>query len=318
MQSPGADESMTGYTRNGVPEMLEGLLGQLVFRALDVIIITEADPLDEPGPRIVYVNEAFTRLTGYEPEEVLGRSPRFLQNPTSTDPGTRQRVRKALEDGAPFDGAILNYGKDGTEYWLDMHIFPLVDATGRITHFAAIERDISAEVTQLNEWKLKALVDPLTGLLNRRGFEVVAQEVWRNSPTPGGAVISLDVDNFKAVNDTRGHPFGDRLLAGLGSALRNSARRQDIACRTGGDEFVVVLPAAHIEAATAIAHRIRLNIPSALASVTAEHPVAVTVSVGVATGDDAADLDSVLAAADRALYDAKESGRDRLVVAAPE
>ncbi|MEI2652505.1 MAG: diguanylate cyclase [Microthrixaceae bacterium] len=82
-------------------------------------------------------------------------------------------------------------------------------------------------------------------------------------------------------------------LRASGSALRNSARRQDIACRTGGDEFVVVLPAAHIEAATAIAHRIRMNIPSALASVTAEHPVAVTVSVGVATGDDAAGLDSV-------------------------
>ncbi len=298
-----------------MPDLREGLLGQLVFRALDVIIITEAEPLDEPGPRIVYVNEAFTRLTGYRPDEVIGRSPRFLQDPTTTDAETRRQVRQALQQGAPFDGAILNYAKDGTEYWLDMHIFPLVDSDGTITHFAAIERDISTEVTQLNEWKLKALIDPLTGLLNRRGFEVVAQEAWRNSPTPGGAVISLDVDNFKSVNDTRGHPFGDRLLTNLGSALRTSARRQDVACRTGGDEFVIVLPAAHREAATSIAHRIRMNIPAALSPLGSDFPISVTVSMGVAASDGVVELDEVMAAADRALYAAKQSGRDRLVVA---
>ena len=79
-----------------MPALREDLLGQLVFRALDVIIITEAEPLDEPGPRIVYVNEAFTRLTGYRPEEVIGRSPRFLQDPTTTDAETRRQVREAL------------------------------------------------------------------------------------------------------------------------------------------------------------------------------------------------------------------------------
>ncbi len=315
MTLPGDESLPAGEPTTAMPALREGLLGQLVFRALDVIIITEAEPLDEPGPRIVYVNEAFTRLTGYRPEEVIGRSPRFLQDPTTTDAETRRQVREALQQGAPFDGAILNYAKDGTEYWLDMHIFPLVDSDGRITHFAAIERDISAEVTQLNEWKVKALIDPLTGLLNRRGFDVVAQEAWRNSPTPGGAVISLDVDNFKAVNDTQGHPFGDQLLTKLGSALRMSARRQDVACRTGGDEFVVVLPAAHREAATAIAHRIRMNIPAALSPLATEHPISVTVSVGVAASDGAIELDEVMAAADRALYAAKQSGRDRLVVA---
>lgn len=295
------------------PTLPEGLLGQLVVRALDVIIVTEATPLDEPGPRIVYVNEAFTRLTGYSPAEVLGRSPRFLQSASETDPETRRQVRLALQGSATFDGKILNLAKDGTRYWLDMHIFPLLDDAGEVTHFAAIERDVTAQVSRMNEWRHKALLDPLTGLLNRRGLDTVARTAWTSADPPGGAVLSLDIDRFKDVNDSVGHAGGDDVLAALGDTLQSSIRPQDHACRVGGDEFVVVLPGVTIASATGIAARIQDVI--ATASMERETP-RYTVSIGIAgTPEAGTDLSAVIATSDLALYDAKTSGRNRIVTA---
>ena len=110
---------------------------QIVARANDVILVTQARPIDGAGPEIVYVNEAFTRLTGYAPEEVLGKTPRILQGP-QTDPDARQCIREALARGQPVRIEILNYSKTGEEYWLDLNIVPLRNDAGEITHFAAI------------------------------------------------------------------------------------------------------------------------------------------------------------------------------------
>ncbi|MFO7603515.1 MAG: ATP-binding protein [Gammaproteobacteria bacterium] len=114
----------------------------IIANTNDIVIVTEAAALDEPGPRIVYVNAAFTRLTGYTAEEVLGKSPRLLQGP-ETDGDTRRAIRTALQAGEAFRGEILNFAKSGQRYWLDLQIVPLRDARQRITHFAAIERDLS-------------------------------------------------------------------------------------------------------------------------------------------------------------------------------
>jgi len=110
--------------------------------ANDIVIVTEADPLDEPGPKIVYVNEAFTRLTGYAKEEVLGKTPRVLQGPDSA-PETRAEIRRALEKKEPIRTTIVNYSKSGEKYWLDINIIPLKNSKGEVTHFAAIERDLT-------------------------------------------------------------------------------------------------------------------------------------------------------------------------------
>ena len=117
----------------------------IIANANDIVIVTEVGLLDEPGPRIVYVNPAFTELTEYTPEEVLGQSPRILQGP-ATDRETLRRVRTALERGEAVHEQILNYSKSGREYWLDMNIVPLFDADGRIRYFAAIERDLTERV----------------------------------------------------------------------------------------------------------------------------------------------------------------------------
>lgn len=117
----------------------------IIANANDIVIVTEVAPLDEPGPRIVYVNRAFTDLTEYTPEEVLGKSPRILQGP-DTDPATRRRIHEALARNQPVREEILNYSKSGRRYWLDMNIVPLVDPDGGVRYFAAIERDLTERV----------------------------------------------------------------------------------------------------------------------------------------------------------------------------
>lgn len=106
------------------------------------VLITEAEPLDEPGPRIVYANPAFTDVSGYSVEEVLGRSPRFLQGP-DTDADALNRIRRALEDGTPVRETVLNYAKDGTPYWNDIYVAPVCDANGGPTHFVSIQDDVT-------------------------------------------------------------------------------------------------------------------------------------------------------------------------------
>ncbi|MFN2316126.1 MAG: PAS domain S-box protein [Gemmatimonadales bacterium] len=116
------------------------LLRQAVARLNDIVMITEVTPLDSPGPRILFVNEAFERLTGWAPEEVIGRDPRFLQG-EGTDRSALDRIRHALEAGEPVREEVLNYAKDGRAYWVEMDIAPVVGADGEVTHFVSVERD---------------------------------------------------------------------------------------------------------------------------------------------------------------------------------
>lgn len=117
-------------------------IGDIVRSTNDIVIVTEAFPLDDPGPKIIYVNDAFTRLTGYTREEVLGKTPRILQGPDS-DPETRAVLRAALEKQEAVRTTIVNYSKSGKQYWLDINIIPLKNSEGNVTHFAAIERDLT-------------------------------------------------------------------------------------------------------------------------------------------------------------------------------
>ncbi len=116
------------------------LLESAVVHAQDPVLITEAEPFDEPGPRIVYANDAFYRMTGYAPEEVIGRSPRLLQGPR-TDRATLDQLREALRTWQPIRVELINYRKDGSEFWIEMNIVPVMDETGWFTHWVSVQRD---------------------------------------------------------------------------------------------------------------------------------------------------------------------------------
>jgi PAS domain S-box-containing protein len=150
---------MNDVTKRKQAEQQLTLLNTCVANLNDIVLITEADPIDEPGPKIVFVNEAFERITGYTSAETLGRSPRFLQG-EKTDRRVLDEIRAALAQHQPIRRQIINYGKDGSEYWLDIDIVPIFDAASQCTHFVAIERDVTEEKKTQESLKLfRTLID---------------------------------------------------------------------------------------------------------------------------------------------------------------
>jgi diguanylate cyclase (GGDEF)-like protein/PAS domain S-box-containing protein len=224
----------------------------IVDYAEDVIIITEAYPLSEPGPRIVYVNQAFTRLTGFTAKEVIGKNPRILQRPDA-DQVVRARIREALALGTSIRETIYNYSKDGIGYWLDMHIVPLKNALGEVSYFAAIERDITTQKDLEYELRHFAFHDVLTRLPNRRLLMERLKHSLASAKRNGShiAILFIDLNKFKHLNDTHGHDAGDLLLVEVARQLSGLVRESDAVARLGGDEFVVLLDGLSIEHAHA-------------------------------------------------------------------
>ncbi len=288
---------------------------------------------------IVWVNPAACAITGYAAEELVGHHTRLLKSGAH---GTEfyaelwQRVTR----GETWSGTIVNRRKDGTIYYEEQTIAPVQDAVGEVTHFVAIKSDVSArrraeealaaahrelaarvsEIELLNE-KLReqAIRDPLTGLYNRRYFdEVAGRDVARALRTGEAlAIVALDIDCFKSVNDEHGHAAGDLVLQVLAEILTASVRESDLVCRTGGDEFVLLLAGAPREVAVERAERVRAEFsarPVDLGDGAIFHG---TLSIGVAVvRAEVEDFPATLRRADLALCEAKRLGRDRLVAAA--
>jgi PAS domain S-box-containing protein len=148
-------------TRTEQAKATTSLLSTCVAHLNDIVLITEADSLEEPGPKIVFVNEAFERMTGYTSVESLGRSPRFLQG-AKTDRHILEEIHQAVAQRKPIRRQIINYRKDGTEFWLDIDIVPIFNAAGKCTYFAGIERDITEDKAKVESLNLfRTLIDRL-------------------------------------------------------------------------------------------------------------------------------------------------------------
>lgn len=181
-------------------------------------------------------------------------------------------------------------------------------------------RQIEALAQTLDEARAEALLDPLCGLQNRRGFERAVAELFTAQSTQGVAVLLADVDHFKQLNDEYGHLIGDKVLRIIGWTLQSKMRGGDLVARLGGDEFSVLLPQTTLHRAQALAERIR----KAVASERITCPDGgglrspVTVSIGVAFGKVVDGFEAILTRADVALYQAKRLGRNHVCLAPPE
>jgi diguanylate cyclase (GGDEF)-like protein/PAS domain S-box-containing protein len=293
---------------------------QLVQRTNDLIVVTLAAPIDPPGPIVSYVNPAFTALTGYAPDEIIGQSTRLLHGP-DTDTDTVARVCAAMQARKPIRAELLCYSKSGEPVWLDINVVPLRDGSGQVTHFATIERDLTATKRLQDELSRLASTDTLTGLNNRRKLLEQAEAEFARARRYERdlAVVMLDVDHFKLINDNHGHFAGDQVLATLAHYTRGLLRSTDVIGRWGGEEFVILMPETPLAGAAAFAERLREEL-AALPVANNGEPLRFTVSAGVtARGEDDESVTGMLQRADVALYAAKNAGRDCVhVLAAPD
>ncbi|WP_041292075.1 histidine kinase N-terminal 7TM domain-containing diguanylate cyclase [Kineococcus radiotolerans] len=231
-------------------------------------------------------------------------------------PAARFLTARALGD---LPGGYLSYELEhASGLHLDVQVTALRDRRGRDLGRVVVGRDVT-EVAQLRaQLAEEAVRDPLTGLHNRRHFDTAAAQLLRCAAATGDpvGVLAVDIDHFKRVNDTHGHAVGDLVLVEVARVLAAAERRGDLVARTGGEEFVLLLPGADEEALAVRAEQVRAACAALDVPVAAGTRVRPTVSVGCAVlPHHGADLTGVLAAADRALYAAKAGGRDRVVVA---
>ena len=287
----------------------EHLLADAMRFVREAVLITTAQ-LDLPGPEIVYVNEGFCRMTGYACEEVIGKSPRILQGP-KTDRAQLDRLRRQLSLGEPFDGETINYRKDGSEYVIEWYTAPLRNRAGEITHWMASQRDVTERKALEEQLRYQILHDSLTGLPNRVLFiERLEHALSLANRNPRlNAVLFVDLDDFKVVNDSLGHEAGDALLVQVAERLRDSVRSEDTVARFGGDEFGFLLedvPGASY--VTDVAERliVRLHEPFVLGG----RELSLTCSIGIVLAASSREpAGEILRKADLAMYEAKRKGK---------
>ena len=285
----------------------------------DGIVITAGNHSNRP---IVYVNKAFCRLTGYMREEVLGKDCRFLQG-NHTNQETLQDIRDALTKGNSTRVRLLNYRKDGSTFWNELSISPVVDEQGDVTHHIGVQKDITQQVayeaelnTLLERMDQESRTDSLTGLLNRRGLEAVATPVWGNAVRTGSwmSFFFIDIDHFKRINDRYGHPTGDACLKETARRLNaRMNRHSDVVARYGGEEFLILAPGLNPSACgnmgNCLLEDLRFSLP--------EHPdLNITASIGalslVPSPQDR--LSAVISQTDLAMYASKRAGRNQLTL----
>ena len=295
------------------------LTSAAVARLNDMVLIAAVDPgaaAPATAQHIIFVNEAFERRTGYRRDEVLGQNLRLLRGP-GTEPAVIEEIERHMARNQAVRAELLNYTKSGEAYWVETELVPLADEGGVNTHWVAVERDITERKKSQDDIHRLAFFDVLTGLPNRRLLMDRIDKLLASSGRGGtySAVMFIDLDRFKTINDARGHAIGDALLCNAADRLSKLMRKADTVARIGGDEFVVLLGhlsdqlAGATHAALTVAEKIRAAIGQdfEIAGQTYNSTASIGVTMLPQTGQTAHDL---LREADTAMYRAKADGRN--------
>ena len=270
------------------------------------IVVTDANGFIE------YVNPKFSKTTGYTMEEVLGKTPRILKGGFLSDDFYRD-LWKTILSGEEWHGVFHNRTKSGEVLWELASISPIRDEAGKVTHFVSVKEDFTEIKRLQDQMNHLAHHDQLTGLPNRTLFydrlkQAQAQARRRNQSV---ALFFLDLDGFKAVNDSHGHEQGDRLLRAVGQRRVECVRESDTVARVGGDEFTVLLPEMPgREAAERIA---RLIIEAVSRPFELDRGIVCTIGVSIGISffpADGEDPERIMFFADAAMYRVKHAGKN--------
>jgi diguanylate cyclase (GGDEF)-like protein/PAS domain S-box-containing protein len=281
------------------------LLSSALEQTADLVMITDVHG------NIEYVNPAFEKITGYSREEAIGRKPGFLHS-GKQDTNFYKDLWDTIMRGDVYHGIVLNKRKDGSHYYEEKTITPLLDNENNISYFIATGKDISERMRTQERLHYMAHHDSLTKLPNRTLFldrlrQAMARARWHNRLV---AVMFIDLDRFKNINDTLGHNIGDQLLIQLTQRLDKTIRAGDTIARFGGDEFAVLLD--DIASEKDVSHLAK-KLLDTLAPVfhIEQHEFFITASIGVSIfPNDGDDSDTLLRNADVAMYRAKDMGRN--------
>jgi diguanylate cyclase (GGDEF)-like protein/PAS domain S-box-containing protein len=272
--------------------------------------ITIVDVVDPEQP-IVYANAAFQQITGFTPDEAKGRNPRFLQG-IDTDPSGMKEIRSAVREKREGRAIVRNYRKDGQPFWNELSVAPVREADGQVKYFIGILNDVTERKRHEAELEYEATHDSLTRLPNRTLLEDRLKQAIAHAHRDQtmAAVLFIDLDRFKVVNDSVGHKGGDQLLCQVSQRLRCIFRDSDTLARLGGDEFVVVAERMESEQAAAeMAHRIMQSLATPFLLAGQEFYASCSIGIGIYPKDGTVASD-LLKNADAAMYRAKELGRN--------
>ncbi|XKH00566.1 diguanylate cyclase [Marinobacter nauticus] len=289
------------------------LAERVIESSFEGIVITDENV------RIEFVNPAFTQLTGYTREEVIGRTPQILSSGRH-DAQFYQRMWQSLKNHGYWRGEIWNRRKNGELYLELLTITAISDDNDRVTHYAALFTDITQDRHNEEQIRQLAYYDALTGVPNRRLLEDRLDHAIRHAHRTGMllAVIFIDLDEFKNVNDSLGHSVGDELLLQFTNRVRGCLREDDTLARLGGDEFIVLLPEmANIEHVLAVADRL-IDTGSQPYEVQG-HTLNVGASLGISLyPEDGKTVGELINGADVAMYRSKRDGRNRYNLFSPK
>lgn len=267
-----------------------------------------ADARDAKYP-IVYVNEALTRITGYAREELLGRSPDRLYHADCEQRGIEE-IRTAVRDGREGTALLRAFRKGGAQFWTELHVAPVRDERGAVTHIVGVLNDVTDRIRYQRELEHRSNHDSLTGLANRNLLQDRMEQALHQARRQGAsvAILFVDVDRFKQVNDSLGHSGGDCLLREVGERLARCVRAGDTVARLGADEFVLVLAdAGEPRKVGAVAQRVLHSVSEPV--LVEGYEIVVTASIGIGVHPrDGESAETLLRNAEMAMYQAKRDG----------
>jgi len=271
--------------------------------------------------RMVIVSRAFCTMFGYDEAQLIGQPGRLIYPSDEAYAEVGPRVVQAFAERGQFDAEMQMMRRDGGLFWCQVTGRP-VDRHNPAAGTMWVLYDVTAQRHQRERLEWASSHDPLTGLLNRAGFDSVLQRLVAPAATlpgqpaaPGAALLVLDLDRFKQVNDSAGHAAGDQLLRDLAALMTRRLRQGDVVARLGGDEFAVLLQDCSVDGALSVAHGLREQVRSFRLQWQGELH-AVGVSIGVLNfRPGRGDALGLLTAADNACYEAKKAGRDAVRLA---
>ena len=266
---------------------------------------------------VLDANDSLGKIFGCAREELVGtRALSAMVDPQHAPALTRGMDELTRGADAVHHGEYRVVRPDGAHIWLDMTASLVRDPDGRPLYRLVQALDVTERKTTEERLRFLADHDPLSGVFNRRRFEAELQrELDLASERPRRSVLLLlDVDRFKAINDTLGHATGDAVIARLGDALRSRLRSADVVARLGGDEFAAILRRVELSAAREVAQDLQAVAAQRLAAIVGDGHGPVTLSIGLVAIEESANADELLKLADHALYAAKAAGRNRVVL----